>query len=123
MTQKIEQAVALGRKSVFSNAYDVVPTRRGDDSRLIVPAYDDYGVQFAACDRFNAQLFRSTWPFRRGGGARTGDEGQQHDFAIGVVLINTFNAYRSLHRVQKADYSFETYCTRLATDLFAEYGY
>ncbi len=121
MTQKLEKS-SIGKKSVFTNAYKVVPTKRGDSSRHLVPAYDEYCLQYGACDRFNKQLYSSTWPFRRGGGARAGEDGQQHDFAVGVVLMNTFNAYRSIHRVQKAAYSFETYCTTLATDIFAKYG-
>ena len=87
-----------------------------------IPAYDAYGVSFGACDHFNKQLHKSTWPFRRGGRGVAGEMGKQHDFAMGCILLNVFNAYRSLKKVDISAYSFETYCTNLAVEIFHEFG-
>jgi len=122
MTQKYEAKKGLGKKTVFSNAYREVPRTRGDGYQYVVPAYDDYKASFGLCDKLNLQLTNSTWPHRRGGRNQEGDRGHQHDFALAVTLLNTFNAYRTIRLIDKDDYSFERYCTDLAIELFKKYA-
>ena len=93
----------------------VVP---GKTPKNYIPAYDEYGVAFKDCDDFNAQLVECPWPYRRGGYKVSGEAGTQHDFAMACILQNIFNVYRTIHRVEKKDYSFQKYCTNLAIGLF-----
>jgi hypothetical protein len=115
LVQRLEAAKGLNTKTVFSNAYRMV-NKKNDPT--YIPAYDEYKVVYGYCDRFNTQLVDSTWPYKRGGFHVLGENGHEHDFALSVTLINTFNAFRTLRRVPTDTYSFEEYCTDLALQLY-----
>lgn len=106
----------IGEKSVLSNAL-TKENKRGD--KFTVPIYDDYSHLFNMCDLFNGKLKDRKWPHRAGGGSTMSDPGTQDTFAFACILQNTFNAYRSMNRINIENYNFEIYCCQLATDLFA----
>jgi hypothetical protein len=57
------------------------------------------------------------WPHKHGGKKKTGDEGNAHNFAMVITLLNVFAAYHDIHRLDK-NYHFEQLCIRLSDDLF-----
>jgi hypothetical protein len=124
VSRKYEKKKGLGIKTVVTNAFKKVPIGRGDTlAKHTIPAYDQYEAEFGVCDRFNSQLGDAKWPFRRGGRNVSGESGTQHSFAIATILINTFNAHRSIHRTDKSAYQFSRYCKELSLALFEKYAY
>ena len=83
-----------------------------------IPGYDVYKSMFEACDNFNRWLHDKTWPFRRGGGGSSGENGNVHDFLFAVVLHNTFNLADELECWDNAEMSFKDKCIKFADDLY-----
>ena len=115
VVQKMEKAKGLGLKTVISNAYVKV---KGKQPIGVIPAYTFYSKGFSICDNYNKGLTGHTWAHKHGGHGRSGEEGKQHDFAMSCILHNTFNIYRALKQVDPAMFSYETYCTSLAEQLY-----
>jgi len=109
----------VGKKCVLSSAF-FKEDKKGDENSI--PVYDDYKTMFDICDHFNRNLCDRKWPHRAGGNGAMADRGTQNAFSLACILQNTFNAYRSIHRVESEDYCFKFYCLDLADKLY-EYSY
>ena len=71
-----------------------------DQIKSHIPCYffsHFYKFAFDACDRFNRNLHDKSWPHSRGGHGTRGDFLNQHDFAMAVLLQNTFSLYDELN--------------------------
>ena len=110
---------AIGKKCVYANCFKRRKRKRGENdgptSRTVIPAYDHYNSLFSMCDNFNRALHDRTWPHKHGGSGVAGDLGHQHNFALSIVLQNTFNAYNCAHGIDTFD--FREYCENLADQL------
>ena len=81
--------------------------------------YDVYKEGFAACDSFNRAMHDRRWPYRCGGGCRTGEEKHMHNFAMTCILQNTFNAYQDIREIPLQErVSFKAMCNQLADELW-----
>lgn len=104
----------IGKKLVYSNAFEVKSGKRPNDHR---PLYDEYKVSFDGCDRFNFALTGKTWPFRAGGGGVQGFNSATFDYLFSSSLVNAHHAYLASMRGPTAHISFEYFCTELAKEL------
>ena len=109
-----------GKKYIaLSNAYTQLATKAATKQ---VPVCGDYGQFFNACDKANWQIKNRIWPHRHGGRGKLGERGKFSSFAFGVVLQNTFNAFRDIHGVESDDYTYYHCCEQLASQLYEYAG-
>jgi hypothetical protein len=106
----------IGRKNVMSNAFQVTQKKH---RKYYVPVFDEFGVLFSTCDRFNRRLYQCTWPHKRGGRSMLGDRGAQHNYAMSSVLQNVFNVWFQCSGVDSKSVDFSTNCLLLADELYA----
>ena len=106
----------LGRKMVMSNVLEHIPGRKHPKSN--VPAYTAHGIMFNGCDIFNNALCGRMWPHKKGGGDVLGDAGKQDDFAFTSLLLNTWNATRTIMNDTFDNDDFLSFCTTLSDDLY-----
>ena len=91
-----------GKKYIaLSNAYTRLATTAATKQ---VPVCGDYGQFFNACKKAHGQIKNRIWPHRHGGRGKLGERGKFSSFAFGVVLQNTFNAFRDIRGVDSDDY-------------------
>ena len=103
------------RYTTFSNAYARTASK-GD--RKSVPVASDYAKMFQACVSYNQQIKNRMWPHRHGGKGHLGERGKHSSFAFACVLLNTFNAYRDIMKVDKSDFEYYGFCKTLASGLY-----
>lgn len=109
-----------GKKyTALSNAYKRLATKA---STKAVPVSSDYAKMFDSCDKFNKQIKNRIWPHQHGGKGRLGERGKFSSFAFGVVLQNTFNAYRDINSIGSAEYEYYGLCKTLASQLYEYAG-
>ena len=78
----------------------------------------DYGKFFNACDKANGQIKNRTWPHKHGGRGKLGERGRFSSFAFGIVLQNTFNAFRDIGRIDCDDCAYYHCGESLVTQLY-----
>ena len=78
------------------------------------PAIDAYKKKFSVCDLFNRQIKHRLLPHKHGGEGTRGERGKQDSFAFGCILLNTFNAYRDINKIE----NYYSFCEQLADDLY-----
>lgn len=83
-----------------------------------IPAYDNYKTFFECCDNFNRALKDKTWPHKRGSRGLLGESGVHHDFLLGCILQNTFNAWHDVTGRDPNQTSFKDFCVTLSEQLF-----
>jgi hypothetical protein len=103
---------AIGKKYVLTNAFTKQTSGGGIHKQ---PAYDEYSIMFSLCDRFNSKLHDCTFPHKKGGRNRRGEEQTLNDFYFSSILQNVFSAYIDLGGM---DTDFKTHCTILADELY-----
>lgn len=66
------------------------------------------------CDVFNRQIKHRIWPPKHGGNGAKDERGKQDSFALGCILLNTFNAHRNINDIVDVDYDYYSFCELLA---------
>ena len=92
-----------------------VKKKKNDKS---VPGYDLYKFLFNACDRYNQQMHGKMWPFRHGGNSRMGAEGKEGDFALSVIVLNTFDMYFEARGLPRENFDFKNLCIVLSDQIW-----
>ena len=103
------------KRTAMSNAYQCIAHPGIHHHR---PAIDAYKKKFGVCDLFNRQIKYRIWPHRHGGKGTRGERGKQDSFAFGYIFLETFNAYRDINNIVNVEYDYDSFCARLADDLY-----
>lgn len=112
-TYNYDKDDAIGTKMVMGNALNHVKGKK--QQKHSIPLYDEYGVCFSGCDNFNKRLSGCMWPHKKGGRDCLGDLGKEDDFAFTCILLNSLFAFNEINNTHT---EFETFCLRLADELY-----
>ncbi len=99
----------------MSNACEYEETQRTGQG---VPLFDLYAPIFSTCDNFNRSLHDRTFPGKKGGYNRKGDQGAIYDFIFSSILHNTFEYYNDFRNIPSSETDFKKDCIELANDLW-----
>ena len=82
------------------------------------PFYDVYALCHRGCDNVNSQIAGKLWPHKYGDRGVLWARGTQHNFALMMTCVNTFNAYKAVRRGGDNS-NFTTDCLTTADEAFA----
>jgi hypothetical protein len=105
----------VGKKYCLTNAF--IPSVKTKELAGTIPGYSTYKTQFSGCDTFNRNLHGRTFPFRTGGGGKSGDQGIIHKFMMSCILQNCVNVFRCRRNLTSSDATYADLCDNLATGL------
>lgn len=110
----------VGKKYNYSKGF-VHDTRKETvkNHQHRIPAYSYYKAFFECCDNFNRALHDKSWPHKRGGRGKSGEEGCHNDFLMAVVLQNTFHLYHDRNGTDPKTVNFMDLCVALSDQLFS----
>lgn len=108
--------VDIGKIFVMGNVLERRTVNSRDDGELNLPDY--YKETFYCCDRRNKEMFAKGWPHKHGGYNRFGEAAEQSDYAFLSILLNCFNLYRHLSKIQATKTDFRNFGVRLSEQLF-----
>ena len=83
-----------------------------------IPVYEVYDSCYRGCDNVNSQIAGKLWPHKYGGRGVLGARGTQHNFALMMTCINTFNAYKAVRRARTIQTSRQTVRQPLTRPLY-----
>ena len=105
----------IGKKLVYSNCHTKIDNQKPPKHH--VPVYDHYGQAFGHCDKFNKAIASKNFPFRVGGGRRTGPEASIMDYIVVSLLMTSYHAYLYTQKKKPKEYPFRSFTEDLAVEL------
>ena len=84
----------------------------------VIPVYTANGKMYSECDHFNKELNGRTFPFKCGGNGRAGESGEQHNFAMSIILQNVYNAWLYINKEYSANHNYSEFMINLSNELF-----
>lgn len=103
---KYDKDKKIGKRFVMGNVLQHEKDRASREGESIL--FDFYKETFSVCDKLNQEMHDKTWPHKHGGFSRLGDPGEQNEYAFTTMLLNTFNLFRSLFKLEESKMILET---------------